>query len=56
MNAILIILFLVLAQTSNPFQIITVADEDMEAASAGYSLDVQQLACGPSTYGAYTTA
>lgn len=38
------------AQTSNPFQFITVAQETITA-TAGHSLDVQQLACSQSNFG-----
>jgi len=41
------------AQTSNPFQFMTVAQETLDAGTAGYSLDVQQLACSPSNYGGF---
>ena len=44
-------IYFFLAQSSNPFQFFVVAEEDIETTQAGFSLDVQQTACGQSSFG-----
>lgn len=42
----------VYAQTSNGFQFTVLANEALSNAHTGYNIDVQQIACGQSTFGA----